>query len=78
MESARRRYWNEFRGEPFADRLRAMRLARGLTQLELADLAGISHAGVYTIEAGRKRPRRSTLLLIAGALDVSEAELLAG
>ena len=48
--------------------LRANRLGRHLTQLELAERAGVSKEAIHTIERGRKHPRRSTLALLARAL----------
>lgn len=57
--------------------LREMRLAQRLTQRQLADRAGISLEGVWTIENGRKSPRRSTVERLATALGVRLAELAA-
>jgi DNA-binding XRE family transcriptional regulator len=54
-------------------RLRALRRERGLTQRQLAERAGVSLEGVWTIEAGRKYPRIGTQRLLAKALDVSVA-----
>ena len=57
------------------DRLRELRLERGLTQQELADMSYINRSYVAQIEAGRKVPRPEVRVLIAAALDVEEAEL---
>ena len=62
---------------PVAERVRALRRAHGLTQRQLAERAGLSLEGVWTIENARKRPRRSTLELLAGALGVEPAHLVA-
>ena len=53
------------------------RKRRGLTQAVLAGLAGVSQPFVSQVEAGQKGiERRSTLVAIAGALQVSVADLL--
>lgn len=60
---ARIRYWRKRRG--------------GMTQAVLAGLAGVSQAYISMVEAGQKSiERRSTLVAIAGALQVSVADLL--
>lgn len=47
----------------------------GLTQRELAQLAGLSTAAIRDLEQGRtRRPRRESLLAIATALDLDGAE----
>jgi transcriptional regulator with XRE-family HTH domain len=60
-----------------AERLRHVRTSLGLTQRQLALKACISLEAVWTIENGRKQPRRSTARLLAEALGVDEAWLLA-
>ena len=57
------------------DRLRALRLERGLTQQDLADMSYIDRSYIAQIETGRKEPRPEVRVLIAAALDVEEAEL---
>ncbi|MFG1953512.1 helix-turn-helix domain-containing protein [Micromonospora sp. NPDC048830] len=60
---ARIRYWRMRRG--------------GMTQAVLAGLAGVSQAYVSQVESGRKTiDRRSTLVAIAAALQVTVADLL--
>jgi transcriptional regulator with XRE-family HTH domain len=60
---ARVAYWRRRRG--------------GMTQAALAGLAGVSQAYISQVESGAKGiERRSTLVAIAGALQVSVAELL--
>ena len=57
----------------FADLLRRYRLAKGLTQEELAERAGLSLRGISDLERGARRaPRRETVLLLAEALGLSE------
>ena len=55
--------------------IRSLRLERGLTQRQLAERARISLEAVWTIENGRKHPRRSTIELLAEALGVDRREL---
>lgn len=58
-------------------RLRRLRLARDLTQRELAE-PKYTHAYVSTIEAGRRNPSREALEHFAGKLGVDVDELLTG
>ncbi|MER6811694.1 BTAD domain-containing putative transcriptional regulator [Spirillospora sp. NPDC000708] len=56
-------------GPGLRDVLRALRAEAGLTQQELASLAGLSLAAVRDLEQGRRtRPRRRSLAALAGAL----------
>lgn len=57
-------------------RIRARRLALGLTQEDLARRAGVPLVTVNRIENGHQRPRRQTLLKLARALGAEPAELL--
>ena len=61
--------------QSFGDLLRRQRLAAGLTQEELAELAGLSVRGLSDLERGARRvPRRETVQLLAEALHLSAAE----
>ena len=42
-------------------RLKELRLAAGLTQLQVVKEAGLSEAALCYIENGRRRPKRSTI-----------------
>lgn len=53
----------------------SLRRRKGLTQQELASLAGVSRATVHLIEAGEGDPRFSTLGLLAKGLGVDVIEL---
>src|ERR671939_892754 len=58
-----------------ATRLRARRVAPGLTQAELAERAGISERAVSDIERGvRRAVYRDTALRLLAALDLSGEE----
>lgn len=52
-------------GASFAQRLRAYRLAEGLTQEELAQRAGLSPTSVWQYEQGEAAPRANTLARLA-------------
>src|SRR5271165_7195394 len=54
---------------PLANRVRACRIARGWSQDDLAVRAGISRAGVSSIETNRLVPSTSAALALAAALD---------
>jgi predicted ATPase/DNA-binding XRE family transcriptional regulator len=59
----------------FGDLLREFRLRAGLSQSELAERANISEAAIGSLERGvRKVPYRSTVALLARALDLSEQD----
>ena len=60
-----------------ADRLYQLRLAKGLTQKELAE-PDYTHAYVSTIEAGRRQPSTNALAHFAKKLGVSVEELETG
>jgi DNA-binding XRE family transcriptional regulator len=53
---------------PFAQRLRACRLAAGMTQLELAKNAGVAHASIVQYELGNELPRFENLAKLARVL----------
>ncbi len=54
--------------------LRHLRASLGLTQKQLADLAGRSKAAVIAIEKGRAKPRLITAYAIVTALNVKLKE----
>jgi transcriptional regulator with XRE-family HTH domain len=58
--------------------LAAARVAAGLTQQELAELALVSRATIVQIEAGAADAKLSTVQQLAGALGVAPSLLLAG
>ena len=57
--------------------IRAARAMAGLTQAELAKLAGISTTGMNNIERGQADAKGSTLRAIQAALDAAGIEFLA-
>jgi len=60
------------------ERLRSLRHAHGLTQLEACDRAGISEPTLVMAERDRCTPYRHTLGLIADAYGVEPHALLSG
>ncbi|MFF3092252.1 helix-turn-helix domain-containing protein [Streptomyces cyaneofuscatus] len=56
--------------------LRAARERRGLTQIQLGELAGMDHKTVHRIEYATSDPSLTMLLRLAAALHVELAELL--
>lgn len=57
--------------------LKSMRLSRGLSQKELADMAGVQQATISKVEAGYDGVTLRVLRALASALDVEVYDLLA-
>ncbi|WP_308159103.1 XRE family transcriptional regulator [Curtobacterium sp. ISL-83] len=57
--------------------IRALRRARSLTLVQLAELTGLSHPFLSQVERGHSRASMVSLEKIAGALATSQVELLA-
>ena len=58
-------------------KLREVREAKFVTQVELAKKAGVSETTIVRLEAGTHRPRISTIRKLAKALGVEPSELVA-
>jgi len=56
--------------DQFGGQLRAWRLARRVSQEELAGRAGVSPRHVSFVENGKSQPSRDLVLALAGALDI--------
>lgn len=56
-------------------RVREHREARGWTQAELAQAAGLSTIGVRQLESGKRNPSLDTIARIADALEVTVDQL---
>jgi transcriptional regulator with XRE-family HTH domain len=56
-------------------KLEIARLRRGLSQMALAQKAGVTVVTIWRIEHGHQRPRPSTRLAIATALDMKIEEI---
>lgn len=66
------------RAEPihhFENRLKQVRATRGLSQEELAELAGVTRQAIQAIEAGRYLPTTAVALRLADALDCQVEDL---
>ncbi|WP_194916216.1 helix-turn-helix domain-containing protein [Catenulispora rubra] len=62
----------------FAEAIRAWRQRRGWTQEELSHASGLSTRAIRSLERGRtQQPRRSTVQMLADALQVPRARLMA-
>lgn len=60
------------------DNLKRLRTLRALTQVELAQRAGVTPATVVRVERNQAEPHMSTLRKLAEALGVDPAELVKG
>lgn len=61
------------RGLPMVRRIRE---ARGYSLRGLAEKVGMSHVALFRLESGMTDPRLGTLRRLAGALNVTVAELI--
>jgi transcriptional regulator with XRE-family HTH domain len=52
-----------------AEQVASQRQARGLSQVELAELCGTTQSAIARLESGGRPPRIDTLLRVANALD---------
>lgn len=57
-------------------RIRALREERGWSQAQLAQVSRIAQATISRIEAGRKIPRLTTLVIVATSLGTNLNEVL--
>ncbi len=55
----------------FAERIRELRLERGLTQEELGEIIGVKRFSIYSYEKGRACPEMKGLVALAEFFDVS-------
>jgi transcriptional regulator with XRE-family HTH domain len=60
----------------FGRRVRGERLARGISQEQLADLAGLHRTYVGSVERGERNVSLLNIVSIARALDVAPATLM--
>lgn len=59
----------------FNERLKKLREEKGLTQVQLSELTGITARQIQKYEGGKARPRLDAAEMLAKALDVSTDEL---
>ena len=69
---------NHALAQAFGTRLRATGEKSGVSQENLATLAGLSRDAIGKLETGRRLPRLDTLLALMSALEVEPSELLKG
>jgi transcriptional regulator with XRE-family HTH domain len=60
------------------ERLRALRLAREMTQAKVAQILGVPHTNVSAIERGLRGVSLQQLVKLSRALDVQPAEIIGG
>ena len=58
-----------------ADNIKRIRKERGLSQVELAERAGVSRGAIQGYESGKFTPKPPAALLIAGALECNVIDL---
>jgi transcriptional regulator with XRE-family HTH domain len=59
-------------------RIKELRLARSISQEELAHRSGLSRTGMGLLETGKRWPRLDTLVSVAEGLNITVDELLKG
>lgn len=62
----------------FGRRIRARRTAAGISQMALADLAGMHFTYVSSVERGERNISLENIVRLAAALETDPAELVAG
>jgi transcriptional regulator with XRE-family HTH domain len=60
----------------FGIRIAQLRQERGLSQAQLAKLAGLTQQAICLLEQGKRRPLLDTCQKLARALNIDPAELL--
>lgn len=60
------------------ERVKALRLMRGMNQMELAEKSGVADSTISSIERGERYSIVTTYLYLAEAMDVSVGALLGG
>ncbi len=62
----------------FGDRVRSIRSDQGISQMALAERAGLHFTFVSSIERGRRNPTLTTICALAEGLNVDPSELVIG
>ena len=57
-------------------RLKTIREGKGLSQLELSLISGVSQTAISQMETGKKSPTLATILRLCDALDVSPQSVI--
>jgi transcriptional regulator with XRE-family HTH domain len=64
--------------EDFGRNIRHLRVAAGLSQMELGNRSGLGLAAISRLELAVREPRLRTIVRVAYGLDVPPGELFAG
>ena len=67
--------WREDRHRA-GSRLRALREATGMNQLDLAAASGLTHEAISSLETGKRAPYAATVSRLAHALDVDPTQFV--
>ncbi len=60
----------------FGEKIRALRLEKGLTQAQLADMIGVVKGSISAYEQGKKHPSVEVLIKLCSVFDVSSDYLI--
>lgn len=60
----------------FSDKVKYLRIKRGYTQVELAELTNITQPALQAYEAGKAKPLKNTAIQLAKVLSVKVDDLL--
>lgn len=60
----------------FSDRVKSLRIQKGYTQCELAELINISQPALQAYESGKAKPLKNNAIQLAKILGVSYEELV--
>lgn len=61
---------------PVGENIKRLREARGLTQAQLGEIAGVTDKAVSTWESGKKDPRMGAIQRICDYFKISKSEIL--
>jgi transcriptional regulator with XRE-family HTH domain len=62
----------------FGEKVAEVRTKAGVSQDQLADWTSLDRTTISLLESGKRQPRLSTIIQIAGALDIRPCELIEG
>ena len=60
----------------FAERLKELRKAKGITQERLSELSGLDLSHIARMETAQRNPRLTTLIELAKAFNITLSELM--
>ncbi|BAK44950.1 helix-turn-helix domain-containing protein [Eggerthella sp. YY7918] len=68
--------YSSLRKKLLGQKIRELRLAKGLSQVDLGLMIGSSKSQIWALENGHTNPKLDTLCKIADALDVRVSDLI--